>query len=160
MIKEDEEIIQLKYADKNIYGHISSILLAFFVIVSFYLSFNNLESNYDWINKFLQSNFTKILVIICLIICIIISICYILFDSFFDYHINIKTKNIHFIHGRWKFKTERIVNFKQIKNVVLVQNIERTSDSGETYTYKIDIYDTELNAYGVYLYIILHMKLP
>ena len=99
-------------------------------------------------NIFLQNRLTKILLIVGIVIFLCISIFNILFYSNYDYHINIQTNTIHFINGNWKFKNEIILDFANIKNIVLIQTVIDGED-GKIYSYQIDIYDNELNAYEI-----------
>jgi hypothetical protein len=92
----------------------------------------------------------KILLIIFIIVFLLISLFDLIFYSNCDYHINNKTKTVHFITGKWKFKKEIILNFEQIKNIVLYKNVERSETEDGITKYKIDLYDNELNAYEIF----------
>jgi len=149
MLEKDGEITYIKYKDvnylKNVFSIISLIILCFFVS----MFFSKIESEYVWLNIVLQSYLAKIILITGIIIFLGISIPDILFYSNYDYHINIKTKKIHLINGRRKYKKEIILDFEQIKNIVLFKCVN-TGEGRDIYTFKIDIYDNELNAYEIY----------
>ena len=65
-----------------------------------------------------------------------------------DYYMDIVTRKICYVNGKWKFKREIIVEFENIKNIVLIENMKRV-EGGIIYSYQIDIYDNELNAYKI-----------
>jgi hypothetical protein len=150
MFKKQDDKLYLKYKNVNYAGYISAIVSLILLCVFIIRYFDRLNSNYKWVNMFLQSGFTRILLITGIMVFILISITNILFYSNYDYHINKKTKSIHLINGRWKFREEIVIGFSQIKNIVLIRCAETAADYGKTYIYKIDIYDNELNAYEIY----------
>ncbi|GHV51877.1 hypothetical protein AGMMS49579_08180 [Spirochaetia bacterium] len=74
-----------------------------------------------------------------------------------EYYINLETKKIYFVQGISIFKEKIILNFEQIRDIILVKKLYKIEDDGKKiYSYKIDIYDSELNAYeicnGIFLY--------
>jgi hypothetical protein len=115
------------------------------------ISFGIFTLNMDFglFTSLLQNNITKIILAICVICFIGVFIVNNLFYGNCDYYINILTKKIHYSDGIWKFKKEIILEFEKIKNVILIENMERR-EAGKSYSYQIDIYDNELNAYKIY----------
>jgi len=116
------------------------------------ISIGNFVINIDpgLLNYFLQNNFMKAVLSICVISIFMIFIINNLFYGDCDYYIDIVARKVYYINGRWKFKREIIVEFENIKNIVLIENMER-GESGNIYSYQIDIYDNELNAYKIYV---------
>ena len=148
VFEKNGNIIYLKYVKKNILRNIISIILLIISCIFIFISFNNYSSEYSWMNIFLQHRLTKILLIVGIMIFLCISIFDILFYSNYDYHINIQTNTLHFINGNWKYKNEIILDFADIKNIVLIQTVV-DGENGKIYSYQIDIYDNKLNAYEI-----------
>jgi len=149
MLRKDGEKIYIKYARKDFNQYVFSIISIIISGIVIFLFLNNIETAYKGLNIALRSNFLKIFFIIGIIIYFIISITDILFFSNYDYHINTRTKNIYLINGRWKHKKEIILNFENIKYIVLFEYVELEEDK-KYQIFKIDIYDYELNAYEIY----------
>ena len=149
MLKKNGNIIYLKLKKGNFFGTIISIILLLIFCIILYYIYTKSTSEYIWMNMFLQNKLTKILFIIGIIIFVFISIFNILFYNNYDYHINLQTRKIYFINGKWKYKKEIILDFTQIKNIVLIETVIQGED-GKIYTYQIDMYDNDLNAYEIY----------
>jgi len=103
-------------------------------------------------NSLLQNNFGKTVLAICIITSIGIFIVNNLFYGDCDYYIDTVTRKIHYSNGEWKLKKEFNLEFEKIKNVVLIENMIIGEEGGKSYSYQIDIYDNELNAYKVYVF--------
>ena len=149
MLTKDGDIIYIKRFHKSFWDYTFSILLTILLCVFAIFIFNNYKSDYKPVNIVLQSTFLKILMIIGILIFLRIKITDILFYSNYDYHINIKTKRIYLKNGRWKYKKEIILDFAQIKYILLLEYVEEI-EGRKNYIFKIDIYDNELNAYEIY----------
>jgi hypothetical protein len=98
---------------------------------------------------FLQNNFMKAVLSICIISAFVIFNINNLFYGDCDYYMDTAARKVCYVNGKWKFKKEIIVEFENIKNIVLIENMER-GEGGNIYSYQIDIYDNELNAYKIY----------
>ena len=149
MLEKNGNIIYLKNIKTNIFRNVFLIILLLILCVFVFYIFNNFTTEYDWMNIFLEQKITKIILIIGIIILLYIFIFNILFYNNYDYHINIQTNKIYFINGNWKFKKEIILEFSQIKNIVLIETVIE-GEGSKIYCYQIDIYDNELNAYEIY----------
>ena len=149
MLERKGNLIYLKYIKKNIFENILSIILLLIFCILAYIIFNISTSEYDWINIFLQNKITKIIFIVGIVIFLYITIYNIIFYNNCDYHINMQTNKIYFINGNRKYKKEIVLDFIQIKNIILVETIIE-GEGGKIYTYQIDLYDNELNAYEIY----------
>jgi hypothetical protein len=136
--------IYIKDKSKNFIGNI--LLIAFLII---FCIFTFIDKNI-WLNINLNNNFAYIFMQIILILFIGVSIIDIIFYSNYLILINAKTKCINFIMGRWKFYKKINLKFDQIRDLVLINFVEMVTDYGKVYSYKIDIYDYELNAYEIY----------
>jgi hypothetical protein len=108
--------------------------------------------DFGLLNSLLQNNFGKTVLAICVISSIVIFIVNNLFYGDCDYYIDIVTRKIHYSNGKWKLKKEIILEFENIKNIVLIENMITGDEGGKSYSYQIDIYDNELNAYKVYIF--------
>jgi hypothetical protein len=147
-MKEKENKIYIQYKRENIICSIFSFVLLIFLCVFIIINFNNFEPEDNFTNMFIQNNLIKILIITGTLIFVGIFIIRIIFYSNCDYYLDIKNKKIHLINGTWKFKNEIILEFDQIKNIVLIESAE-LGEVGKIYTFKIDFYDNELNAYEI-----------
>ena len=108
--------------------------------------------DFGLLNSLLQNNFGKTVFAICVISSIGIFIVNNLFYGNCDYYIDIVTRKIHYSNGKWKLRKEIILEFENIKNIVLIENMIIGDEGGKSYSYQIDIYDNELNAYKVYIF--------
>ena len=136
--------------NKNIIGN---IIFLFFLLLFCFFSFLNIEEiepKDNWWNINYNNNFLKTFIQIIFIIIIVILILDIIFYNNDIIIINRNTKNVIFTRGRWKFSKRIILPFNEIKNIILINNMEMGSESGPVYSYKIDIYDYNLNAYEIY----------
>jgi len=109
------------------------------------------DMDFGFLNSLQQNIFGKIVITICTISAIGIFIIDILFSGNCDYYIDILTKKIHYSDGKWKFKREINIDFDKIKNVVLIENMVTGEEGNKIYSYQIDVYDAELNAYKLYV---------
>jgi hypothetical protein len=150
VLHRKDDNICIKHKGKNLIGNI--LLLVFLIIFCIFTFFNTIDIHPEgkWLNIDLNNNYVKIFIQIVLILFIGISIMDLIFYNHSVIFINIKTKCVNFTIGRWKFSKKIILNFNQIKNIVLINCMEMVADCGKVYSYKIDIYDYELNAYEIY----------
>jgi hypothetical protein len=149
-LRKEGNKIFIKYNKENHIGYFSKVIsvgVSCGIIIGYYNRFN---SKFKWLNMALQSSFIKISLIIGVIIFMIISIMDKLFYSDFNYYLDLETKKIHLINGRWKFRKEEIIDFENIKNIVIIktQYLKTKYKTGDMY--KIDLYDRELNAYEIF----------
>jgi len=115
-----------------------------------YIGTLHLEIDFGLLNSLLQNNFGKAVLAICVTGSIGIFMVNNLFYGNCDYYIDTATGKIYYSNGKWKFKKEIILEFEKIKNVVLIENMTMDKEGDKSYSYQIDIYDNELNAYKVY----------
>jgi hypothetical protein len=177
MLKRINNKVYIKHKNEKISGYFLAILSAGILCIGIIDYFNKiteinfenkgfsmlLENDYleggfikilfenKWVVLFLQSSLAKILLTIGLIIFFVIFIIKIFFTQNYDYHIDIEEKRIHLINGKWKFGKEIILDFNEIKSIIIVHFVTKEDTTNEeSYEYKIDIYDIELNAYEIY----------
>ena len=150
MLHRKDDKIYIKQKSKT--PIVNTLLLVFLIIFCIFTFFNtnDIDSKNKWLNMDLDNNFVRIFMQIVLILLIGISILEIIFYNNYVIFINTKMKCFNFTIGRWKFSKKIILNFNQIKNLVLIKRMEMVADYGKVYSYKIDIYDYELNAYEIY----------
>ena len=121
--------------------------LGYFLSVAGAMTVAILICLYIWSKEEINS-FIKIILSCCVIVFMILSVLNNIFFSNYDYHINLITRKIIFSNGRLKHKKEIVLDFEQIKNIVLIEKMENT-EGGAFYWYQIDIYDNDLNAYKI-----------
>jgi len=150
MMHREGDIFYLKHKSKNIIGNI--IFITFFILFCIFTFFSNIEIdlNNKWWDIYFNNKYFKIFIQIALVLFITISIIDIVFYNNYYIVINNKKKCINITSGRWKFSEKINLNFDQIKYLVLTNNMEMVTDYDKVYSYKIDIYDHELNAYEIY----------
>jgi hypothetical protein len=158
--KEGDKIYIKKYRKNKFITYffiiVSIIIMVILCISIFTYDFNKgislgnivLKIDFGLFHSLLQNNFTKIILSICVISFIGIFIMNNLFYGDCDYYINIVTRKIHYLDGNWKFRKEIILEFEKIKSIILIENMEM-QEGGKSYSYQIDIYDNELNAYKI-----------
>ncbi|GHU74004.1 hypothetical protein FACS189450_14510 [Spirochaetia bacterium] len=149
-LRKKGDIIGIKYYKENYTGYFSRIIsigIACGIIIKYYNRFN---SKYEWVNMALHSNLIKALLIIGLVLFIIFSIMNTLFGSDFNYYMDLETNKIHLINGKWKFRSEEIIDFENVKSIIIrkTEYMETRYKKGDIY--KIDLYDKELNAYEIF----------
>jgi heme/copper-type cytochrome/quinol oxidase subunit 2 len=125
------------------------LLLAFIFVYGFFEN-NEISSKNNWWNINVHDSTIRIFIIIFIIMYIVFLIMNIIYYSNYYCYININEKNIYFINGRWKFTNKITLNFNQVKCIILLQNVCTEGEGGNRYSYKIDIYDIELNAYELF----------
>jgi hypothetical protein len=103
-------------------------------------------------NYLLQNDFGKIILTICVICIFGLYIINYLFSGNCDYYIDVIERKIYYLDGKWKFKRTIIIDFENIKNIVLIENMIIGYEGKKIYSYRIDIYDNELNAYEIYVF--------
>ena len=138
---------------KNLFWVGNFFLIIFLLIFLFFLNFlGNTEilPKGNWWNINEQNSTINIFITIFIIIYIGFLIMEIIYHSNYSCYININEKNIYFMNGKWKFTNKIVMNFNQVKCIILLQNVCTEGEGGKIYTYKIDIYDIELNAYELF----------
>jgi hypothetical protein len=109
---------------------------------------------HQWLVALLRSSVAKILLIMGIILFFVISVIKLFFTQNYDYHIDMETEKVYLRNGTWKLRKEVILDFNEIKSIVLVHYIhhEMTEDNNRVATdaYKIELYDNAENAYAVY----------
>ena len=135
------------------------MIILCFIILSYdtnkgkYIGTFYFEINFGILNSLLQNNFGKALLAICVVASIGIFIVNNIFYGNCDYYIDTVKRKIHYSNGKWKFREEINLEFENIKNIVVIENMIIGEDGGKSYSYQIDIYDNELNAYKVYVFL-------
>jgi len=108
-----------------------------------------LEVDFGLFNYLLKNDSGKIILTICVVCVFGLYIINYLFSGNCDYYIDIIDRKIYYIDGKWKFKRKIIIEFENIKNIVIIENMVIGDEGNKIYSYQIDIYDNELNAYEI-----------
>jgi len=118
----------------------------------FHISSFILEVDFGLFNYLLQNSSGKIILTICVICIFGLYIINYLFSGNCDYYIDIIDRKIYYLDGKWKFKRKIIIEFENIKNIVIIENMVIRDEGKKIYSYRIDLYDNELNAYEIYVF--------
>ena len=146
---EYDRVFYIKHKRKNFIGYFFSIVPLLMLCIFLLVNIFKMGSHYELLDRFFQNGIMKIVLTICIMVFLVFSVLNTLFFSNCDYYINPKTKRVYLIDGLWKFRQEVVLHFKQLKYIVIIQNVDLLSGYGDRCTYSIDIYDNELNAYEV-----------